>query len=454
MSETLRMTESSGGVVLTPTGFDAALFDLDGVVTDTARLHADAWTRMFETFLEKRSREDHRPYAPFTLQDYLAYIDGRPRTEAIRSFLAVRDVSLPEGTSSDGPNEDTVHGLSARKSLLFLDYIRTSGVDVYPSTVGLIRRLRALGLKIALVTASSNRAEILRIAGLEPLFDAVVDGHDRAALALRGKPAPDTFLEAARRLGTLPARTLVIEDATAGVAAGRAGGFALVIGVDRASQAEALRAHGADVVVADLSELEIHRNGVALADAAPAEPKPDVHRLDPFISEMRVERRPLGAAGKADPWVFTYDRFDPRVEGRRETLFALGNGYFVTRGAAAEANADAVHYPGTYLAGGYNRLTTAIGDRLVEHEDLVNLPNWLPVTFRIDEGEWFDLRKIDILAYRLTLDLRRGLYERTVRVRDPEGRETRLVERRFVHMQEKHLAGQHVASSPKTGRDG
>ncbi|HZT03474.1 MAG TPA: HAD-IA family hydrolase [Steroidobacteraceae bacterium] len=440
------MTDPSNGVELVRTRFDAALFDLDGVVTDTASVHAEVWARMFNRFLEQRSHEDLRRHAPFTPQDYLTYVDGRPRTDAIRAFLGARGVPLPEGTPTDGPDAGTVHGLSGRKNLLFLEQIRAHGVHVYPSTVALIRRLKALDYKIALVTASRNSTEILRTAGLERLFDTVMDGGERAAMGLRGKPAPDTFLEAARRLGTPPARAIVVEDATAGVAAGRAGGFGLVIGVDRGGRAEALKAHGADVVVTDLCEIEVRRSGLTRtdADASPIESEPDFHGLDPFISDSRLERRRFKDETGTEPWTLAYEGFDPTMEGRRESLFALGNGYFVTRGAAAESHADTVHYPGTYLAGGYNRMTSAIAGRSVEHEDLVNLPNWLPVTFRIDEGEWFDLQSTEIVEYRIALDLQRGLYERIAKIRDSKGRQTRVAERRFVHMRERHLAGQHV----------
>ncbi|HJU16892.1 MAG TPA: beta-phosphoglucomutase family hydrolase [Stellaceae bacterium] len=444
MSGTRSPEQGSGPVVLTLARFAAVLFDLDGVVTDTARIHEAAWADMFDAFLQRWSQQHGIPFEPLTRQDYLKYFDGRPRSEAIRAFAAARGVPLPEGAPSDGAEHDTVQGLAARKNRIFLDRIRDRGIDVYPSTVTLIQRLREFGVRIALVTASRNCAEILRITGLGPLFDATVDGNDRARLDLRGKPAPDTFLEAARRLQVPPARAVVAEDATAGVAAGRAGGFGLVIGIDRADQAEALRAHGADVVVADLSEVELRPERTAPAGAARAGREPDVHRLAPFC-QPRLQRRHFRAAAGRDPWSFAYDGFAAGIEGRREALLALGNGYFVTRGAAAEARADGIHYPGTYLAGGYNRLTTSIGGRTVEHEDLVNLPNWLPLTFRIDDGEWFDLGRLDILAYRQRLDLRQGFCERRVRVRDPAGRETRIVERRFVHMRDHHLAGQHVA---------
>ena len=434
---------SSSRPVLILRRFEAVAFDLDGVVTDTARVHAAAWTSTFDSFLKERARRDGARFEPFTPEDYRAYIDGRSRLEAIRFFLAHRGITLPGGQATDGPEADTIHGLGVRKNQLFLEQIRTTGVDVYPSTVALIRRLRSLGLKTAIVSASRNCEEILKVARLEGLFDAAVTGLDLERLSLKGKPAPDTFLEAARRLGIAPARVVVVEDAIAGVAAARAGGFGFIIGIDRNGNADALKAVCADIVVSDLAQLELQIEDELTGRTAWGAPKPDVHCLDPFIAQAGVQTR-APTAPSVDPWLFTYESFDPAVEGRRETLFALGNGYFVTRGAAAEAQADEVHYPGTYLAGGYNRHTSLIDGRSVEHEDLVNLPNWLPFSFRIDDGDWFDLRKVEILVYRQELDLRRGLYRRTVRIRDVEGRETRLTERRFVHMQHKNLAGQQL----------
>lgn len=436
--------EISSKTSLVPSRFDVAVFDLDGVVTDTARVHFQAWKETFDTFFEMRGRHEGTGFAPFTADDYRRYVDGRPREDAIRAVLAARGAELPEGSACDGPEVESVHGFAKRKDGLFLEHIRSKGVDVYPSTVALIRRLRGLGFKTAIVSASRNCTEVLRSARLEYLFDARVDGHDAATLGLQGKPAPDAFLEAARRLGTAPSRMIVVEDAIAGVAAGYAGGFGVVIGIDRTGDGADLKIAGADVVVADLNQIEIDWDDVLTARRFATKVKPDVHRLDPFIAQSGTATRRPEAAVNPDPWLFSYDGFDPAVEGRRETLFAVGNGYVVTRGAAAEARADDVHYPGTYLAGGYNRLTTQIEGRPVEHEDLVNLPNWLPVTFRIDDGDWFELRGVTILDYRQTLDLKRGLYTRTLRVRDPHGRETSLVEQRFVHMADKHLAAQHV----------
>jgi beta-phosphoglucomutase family hydrolase len=427
---------------LVPSRFDAVAFDLDGVITDTARIHFQAWQQTFECFFEGRLRRAGVTLAPFTLEDYRNYIDGRPREEAIRTFLAARGVEIEEGSEADSPEAETVHGLAKGKDGLFLKRMRDQGVDVYPSTVALIRRLRALGLRTAVVSASRNCREVLQITRLDRLFDARIDGRDAATLGLRGKPAPDTFLAAVRRLGTSPERAVVVEDAIAGVAAGRAGNFGLVIGIDRTGDGTALEAAGADIVVADLNQIDLELEDGLTARRPTA--KLDVHRLDPFIARPGTETRHAAALAQPDPWLFAHEGFDPALEGRRETLFAVGNGYFVTRGAAAEARADDLYYPGTYVAGGYNRLTTLIDGRPIENEDLVNLPNWLPLTFQIDQGEWFDLRRVEILEYRLALDLRRGLYLRTLRVRDPQGRETSLAERRFVHMDAKHLAGQHV----------
>jgi beta-phosphoglucomutase family hydrolase len=437
-----------GGLV--PSKFDAVAFDLDGVVTDTARIHFQAWKQTLDAFFEARGRREGLAIVPFTLEDYRKYIDGRPREDAIRDLLAARGADLAEGNESDGPEAETVNGLAERKDSLFLARMRSGGVDVYPSTVALIRRLRALGITTAVVSASRNCQEILQAARLDHLFDVRVDGRDALALGLQGKPAPDTFLEAVQRLGTSPTRRVVIEDAIAGVAAGRAGGFGLVIGIDRTGHAADLKAAGADIVVPDLSQIDLELADGLIARRFAATAKPDMHRLDPFIAQSRIGTRYPAAAARPDAWMFVHDGFDPALEGRRETLFAVGNGYFVTRGAASEARADDSFYPGTYIAGVYNRLTTVIDGRAIECEDLVNVSNWLPLTFRINDEDWFDLRRVvEILEYRLALDMRRGLYLRTVRFRDPKGRVTTLAERRFVHMDDKHLAGQHVTVVPE-----
>jgi alpha,alpha-trehalase len=236
---------------------DAVIFDMDGVVTETATVHAAAWKTLFDEFLAKRAAATGQPFVPFDeAGDYERYVDGKNRYDGVRSFLASRGVQVPEGTPDDPPGADTVCALGNSKDATFLARVRDQGVRPYPSTVRLIRDLRGHGVRIGLVSASRNAEEVLTAAGVVDLFDQRVDGVVAADLGLAGKPAPDTFLEAARRLGVEPARAAVVEDAISGVAAGSAGGFGLVVGVARAGQSAALRDNGADVVVADLSELE------------------------------------------------------------------------------------------------------------------------------------------------------------------------------------------------------
>ncbi|MGW4760578.1 HAD family hydrolase [Streptomyces pseudogriseolus] len=235
-----------------PDGIEACLFDLDGVVTNTAVVHAAAWKEMFDAFLRERDGEG---FTPFTAADYDAYVDGRPRADGVRAFLGSRGVRLPEGGPDDPPTAATVHGLGNRKNELLLARIRTDGVEPYDSTLRYLRAVRARGLRTAIVSSSANCRDVLRSIDAEDLFDVRVDGVVAAERGLPGKPAPDTFLAAARELGVEPARAAVFEDALAGMDAGRAGGFGHVVGVDRVGQAAALYAHGADRVVGDLSEL-------------------------------------------------------------------------------------------------------------------------------------------------------------------------------------------------------
>ena len=236
--------------------FGAALFDLDGVVTKTARVHASAWQHLFNEYLQNYSVRTGRPFRPFDIEhDYSVYVDGKPRYEGVKSFLDSRKITLPWGMPDDGPGEDTIYGLGKKKDGYFETYLKQSGVEVYEGTVQFLRVARDRGLKTAVVSSSRNCRQVVEAAGLTALFDTRVDGLETQRLHLRGKPAPDTFLEAARRLNVPPDQSIVIEDAQAGVAAGRAGGFGLVIGLDRRHQADALRQQGADIVATDLSDL-------------------------------------------------------------------------------------------------------------------------------------------------------------------------------------------------------
>lgn len=650
--------------------FDAVIFDLDGVVTRTARVHAAAWKQLFEEYREERLKHDLPVYEPFDEErDYRKYVDGKPRYDGIESFLGAQGIDLPHGAPDDPADRETVCGLGNRKNQLFRERLERDGVDAYDSTVELIRNLQSAGFKTAIISASKNCAAVLEAAGLQELFKVRVDGVEAEELDLAGKPAPDVFLEAAKRLEVELARAVIVEDAVAGVQAGRKGGFGLVIGVDRSGSPDQLRENGADEVVSDLSEvgldlesspratdsllsaldaideiaasqarrpavfldydgtltpivahpedavlsdemrdtirrlakvcpvavvsgrdlsdvrgrvgledivyagshgfdiagpdglrrenpeaqdvlpvldeaeaelreqlagiegaeverkkyaIAIHYRNTSEADVADIEGAVDrtqsshsklrkehgkkIFELQPDIDwhkgravtwllrELDLDKskvlpiyigddvtdenafRSLRGRGAGivvgdegresaaqyelenpaevasfldrladrlelmEKWTLVYDGFDPAQEGLREALCTLGNGYFATRGAAPESEADDVHYPGTYLAGGYNRLRTEIADHVVENEDLVNFPNWMALSFRIEDGDWFDLCKVDILSYTQELNVQDGVLVRTVDFRDPEGRRTIFRQRRIVSMAQPHLA--------------
>jgi alpha,alpha-trehalase len=651
---------------------DGVLVDLDGVVTDTAAIHQAAWARMFDEFLSARPASPTENHDLFTPHDYRHFIDGKPRHDGVRDFLASRGVTLPWGTPADPAGADTVCGLGSRKQELFAAAI-AGGVPVFESTVALIKRLKEAGVRVAVFSASRNCASVLESAGLTDLFEARVDGVVAEELGLPGKPDPAILLEAARRIGVRPGRAAVIEDSEAGATAARAGGFGLVIGVDRAGEtAERLRECGADVMVGDLAEIQVRGIGhkmsslpdalasfgqlagvvsarrpaiffdfdgtlsdivdqpgaaalVAGADTAlrslaalypvavlsgrglddirervgipglwyagshgfemvgpdgvyhhnetAAQAVPVLDEAAAALSErlasipgvvvehkryavavhfrnaapeaaaavtaavhdvgnrsallvtsgrMVVELRPnidwnkgktlqwivdqvageepllpifvgddltdedgfdavlhdgigivvrhtedgdraTGARFALDspdhvrqfierlveqcdidremassPWSFTFGGYIPSQERLREALCAVGNGYRATRGCAPEADAGEFHYPGTYSAGLYNRLTDTVAGVAVENESLVNLPNWLSCKFRIDGGDWFDVDSAELLTYRQNMDLRQAELTREFRFRDPAGRTTRVLQRRIAAMHLPH----------------
>lgn len=659
-------------VTLDPRLHDAVLFDLDGVLTDTAPIHAAAWASLFNDFLEHRPASDGENHSPFTDDDYRHFVDGKSRYDGVADFLASRGISLPSGAPFDC-TYDTMCGLGNRKQQLFLERL-DAGVFVFDSTVALVRKLSEAGVATAVYSASRNCEQILKAAGVADLFSVRVDGVVADALALPGKPNPAVLLEAAHRLGAVPERIVVVEDAEAGVEAGRNGGFALVIGVDRTGHPDDLTGHGADVVVTDLADVDVRVgdkrlsvlpnaldsygqliavvsdrqplvcldfdgtiseivsdpdtavlvDGVAEAleklaaqcpvailsgrdlvdlrarvgldglwyagshgfeligpdgrhhdnDAAAATIPVLARVADTLRQELQnipgarvehkryavavhyrnvlpnevgeviaaahrhgqqqnlritggrkvVELRPavdwdkgtalswlrdqiqptgrllpiyigddltdedafdavgfngVGIAVRHDEdrdrptaaqytlnsptevreflrrganwfayeqqtsdvaWTLTYDDYDPASEKLREALCTVGNGYFATRGAAPEAKAGQVHYPATYAAGVYNRLGDLVAGTKVEHESVVNLPNWLPMTFRIEGGDWFDVDAIDLLAYRQSLNIREAMLTRELRFRDNAGRITSLTQRRFVSMSQAHVA--------------
>jgi alpha,alpha-trehalase len=653
-------------------GLEAFIFDMDGVITDTASIHAAAWKRMFDQYLSQRAQKQGEQFQPFDAGlDYRRYVDGKPRYDGVKSFLESRGISLPYGSPDDSPDRETICGLGNRKNRYFLERLQKQRVKPYPSSVKFIKRLKNEGIRSAVISASRNAGAVLEAAAIGDLFETKVDGVDADELKLKGKPDPAIFLEAARKLGTEPEKTAVVEDSLAGVEAGRRGKFKLVIGLDRANQAQELKERGADMVVPDLSRLQIisyqtvsslpsaleNKNEVLnrlrgknlaifldydgtltpivedpaqatlpdktkrvikrLAEQYPVaiisgrdladvqdmvsisgiayagshgfdivEPggqhrdqkvgKPflpalkragkELHQALKDIPGARVERKRFAIAahyrqvkranvsqleqrfdevlshypelrkssgkkvfelrpdidwdkgralfhlletmyadgsqilplyigddvtdedafqaigdrgmaiavgsekrqtaahyGLRDPeevtkflrtlaalaerevskgiWVMAYEGFEPEKEGLREALCTLGNGYFASRGAAPESSANGIHYPGTYVAGCYNRLQTEIAGETVENESLVNLPNWLPLNFRFEDGDWFDVNKVNLLEYHQELNLRQGVLSRLVRFADQKGRRTRIFQRRFVSMANEHLAG-------------
>ena len=400
---------------------DAVIFDLDGVVTDTARVHARAWMRLFDTALPGLS-PTAQPFDPD--EDYRSLLDGRTREDGIRTLLASRGIHV-------AVNDPIVASLAADKQKLFESELSANGVSTIAGTIVFLNDLRRRGVQTALVTSSRNGPAIETAAGVMNLFDVRVDGNDLQRLKLAGKPSPALFLEACRRLEVDPARAVVVEDAEAGIQAGVAGGFRQVIGLvagqDPSSRrSAALKKAGAKVVVSDLRDLDW--SILTLTDHASAD-------LDP--------KRPSGpddSDNSTGQWMLAWDGFDPSEEGTREALCTLGNGYWGTRGAASEAEADGIHYPGTYFAGVYNTTTTERNGVTTDSESMVNSPNWLALWFRIDDGDWFSPARATLLNYRQQLDLRRAILTRELRFIDGTGRITRVRTRRLVSQASVHTA--------------
>ncbi len=400
---------------------DAVVFDLDGVLTDTADLHARAWTELFNTYFPQHADVSGIRVAPFDPNvDYPKHLDGRLRDEGVAAVLASRGIALPRGTSSDAPGDATVWALANQKQEMFRRLLGSEHVAVVPGAVTLVRALRRAGIRTGLVSASRNADDVLAASGLDR-FGVRVDGVEAERLGLPGKPDPASFREAATRLKVPPDRAVVIEDSLAGVAAAAAGGFRQVIGVGTGEHAAALIAAGATATASDLTEVDVIERFACCA---------------------------TGHAGAAE-WVLPFDGIDTPEESRREALCSTGNGYLATRGTSPESPADGLHYPGTYLAGVYNRLTSTIMGEEFEHEDLVNVPNWLLVTFRIGDGDWFDADGWQVLSERWELDIRHGILVRRLIAHDAENRSVAVEQRRLVSVDNRHLAVLHTRIIPR-----
>lgn len=388
--------------------FRAALFDMDGVVTDTAGVHSQAWKELFDAVL---SAVAGSPQPEFTHEDYLRYVDGRPREEGVRSMLRARHLEVPEGKPGDGPEVLSIHGLAARKQSYFDAVLNRDGVTVFEATVALVGRLSEDGIPTALVTSSRNGREVLRRAGLLEAFDVIVDGSDAQQLGLPGKPNPDMFLYAADQLAVEPEDSIVVEDAVSGVQAARAGNFGMVVGLDRNDDPRRLKAAGADVVVTDIAAAKL---------------------------ETRTTR-------PYDPnWVLSYDTFDPPEEPTREVLFHMANGYWGTRASYPGTSADATHYQGNYIAGVFNRLKTDLMGKTVETEHMVNIPDWTFMQITPEAGSPLLPGSPELLDYHQQLDMRRGLVTRIATFQDLHGRRTKVTTRQFQSLAGVHLAALEV----------
>jgi beta-phosphoglucomutase family hydrolase len=400
--------------------FEAVIFDLDGVITRTALVHSHAWKKMFDDYLRQREKEFGEPFKEFTQKDdYLPYVDGKPRYEGVKSFLESRGIHIPFGDPSDVVELETVCGLGNRKNITFNEVLKRDGVSVYESTVQMMHDLKKEGIKIGVASSSKNCEAVLEAAGLMPLIETRVDGVVSVELGLKGKPEPDIFTTAAANLGVKPHNAIVVEDATSGVAAGKAGNFGLVLGLAREENKNELLINGADIVLEDISETSLQalnewfRNGI-----------------------------------EADGWNITYNTYEPNKERTREALLTIGNGYSGTRGAMDECDANTINYPGTYIAGLYNRLSTPIAGRDVWNEDFVNSPNWLPVTFCINDGKWFDINTTEISSIQRKLDFKTGLLTRSLQVKDKNGNETLIESKRFTSMADPHLSAMQYSVKP------
>jgi trehalose/maltose hydrolase-like predicted phosphorylase/beta-phosphoglucomutase-like phosphatase (HAD superfamily) len=423
---------STKGLV-TIMAFRGAIFDVDGVLVDSP--HELAWREAFRALMDGEWRDirDQTSWTAerFTPAVYQQVIAGMPRMAGARAameYFGVPDIDARIEQYAAGKQQHVVRLIEQGRFMAFPDALR------------FILAVKHMGIRVAAASSSKNAGlflERIRLdtfaaeqrldydfihpgMTLQELFDADISGRDFP----KGKPDPTIFLTAAEELGVPPSDCFVVEDASSGIQAAKAAGM-VALGVARLDDRGLLLEAGADMVVTTLDDVSVR----ALAEGHLEE-----RRAAGEIRRRLTERPP-------SVWMLAYDGFDPARQGLREALCALGNGYFVTRGALPEAEADRVNYPGTYIAGLYNRLVTEIAGRTVVNEDLVNVPNWLPLAFRVADGAWFDVQQADVLDHRFELDLRHGTLIRRLKWQDAQGRRTSVVQRRFVSMKDEHLAG-------------
>lgn len=400
--------------------FDAIIFDLDGVITKTAEVHALAWKKMFDEYLMDRAQKTGEAFQEFSyVNDYLPFVDGKPRYNGVRDFLASRNIELDFGSPEDDIELLTVCGLGNRKNKAFNEVLDKEGVQAFESTVKLIHQLKENQIHIGVASSSKNCRTVLKAAGLFDLVETIVDGTDSARLGLNGKPAPDIFTTAADNLGVSYDKAVVVEDASSGVAAGKAGNFGFVLGLARENNIEELYRNGADVVVEDIDEIRLEG-------------------INQWFEEGLEQ----------DNWSITFHEYDAAKEKSRESLLAVGNGYFGNRGAMEEVRADENHYPGTYIAGLYNRLESPIGDRMIPNEDFVNTPNWTLIEFKINDGDWWDYKSAEFEVYKKSLCLKTGLFSKTLLVKAADGKRFKIESKRIASMACQHVGAQEYVFTP------
>ena len=400
--------------------FDAVIFDLDGVITKTAEVHALAWKKMFDDYLKERAEKTGEAFVEFGYtSDYLPYVDGKPRCNGVKDFLLSRGIDLEFGTQDDDIELETICGLGNRKNKAFNEVLEKEGVNVFESTIELIHQLKEEGIRVGVASSSKNCRTVLKAVDLIDIVETIVDGTDSLKLGLQGKPAPDIFTTAADNLGVSYHRAVVVEDASSGVAAGKAGNFGLVLGLARENNSNELYKHGADIVVNDIEAIKLEG-------------------IQKWFEEGL----------EADNWSITYHDYDITKEKSRESLLAVGNGYFGNRGAAEEVRADENHYPGTYMAGLYNRLESPVGDRMIENEDFVNTPDWTMIELKIDDADWWDYKTAKFINHKRKLNLKTGLLSRDLEVETPDGKRFKIHSKRMVSIVNQHVGAQSYEFTP------
>ena len=400
--------------------FDAVIFDLDGVITDTAKIHSKAWKQTFDGVLKHYSKLYDKKYVTFDIQyDYLNYVDGKPRYDGVESFLNSRKIIVPYGNPKDSADVFSVCGIGNKKNEIFNKILKQEGAFIFKSTINLIQQLLENDIRVGVASSSKNCIPILEKAKIKDLFEVFIDGITAVDRKLKGKPSPDIFVTACHDMGIAPDRSVVVEDANSGVAAGKAGNFGLVIGIARQNNHYDLKINGADIVVDDLEDINIKD-------------------IETWFAAGIIE----------DSWNLKYSDFNKETEKSRESLLTVGNGYFASRGCFSEEKASEFHYPATYMAGTYNKIPSQIKNKTIYNEDLVNCPNWLFTSFKIDDGDWYNSNDFKITEIERSLNLKKGIFSGWAVVEDNQGRKTMIESVRLVSMANKYLAAIEYSITP------